>query len=671
MVGPGYNPGNHPATTTVVQQQSPSYTGAPDEATLMAFTYQYDQIGKLTGIVDWRGRPDNSPSHLSGLQTSASPSLTDEHPSDVSHTAAGYHQPGFPSAFDPDMTAPGGMPYPDLLTGWSRGAVPSDAMFGYDTLYQLRSEDREYVSALGEDGEIDGSGAWVGGKRIEALDWAFDSRGSMTEWKEDETTPNSDSKGRALGGNILNGFQLNEAALNGCNNYLDDNTSLPAAGSCYIPDAIYFASNIVEAGAGRGTCVWVEYDTSGRMRKQTVRTGCTTCEYLPGDSDKGVAAATCSDYAGSGTPGEIDYDPPINSKTTRYDYLWNTFSQLTDATRYEDGLTKAHMSYVYGASGGRVIRQKDLTAVSTDNIKQDIYLGGYERRAVEMQNDLGNAVSIFSAEAIAYANVEGTRLVKYSSGARIQWKIPEGSSNFETDPQIFLTFSNHLGSTSAVTDYEDGTLVEWKTNYAYGGDESGWKNGDPKYDNADEPYGFTGKEEDVEVGLHYFGARYYSSYLGRWLSPDPPVVHGGGLGNHYNYGANTPYIAVDPDGNWVQFLVAAIVGSVVGSVNEIIERGGIHSFEDVGHVLLAGVRGAGVACAGTANPALGAAAATADAQLEMLIEGGSVTDVDFHKQSAITFGTSIGSSYAGQGMGQASKSIGSAVGKEIFNAGAS
>ena len=35
--------------------------------------------------------------------------------------------------------------------------------------------------------------------------------------------------------------------------------------------------------------------------------------------------------------------------------------------------------------------------------------------------------------------------------------------------------------------------------------------------NAEEPYGFTGKEEDKEVGLHYFGARYYSSYVGRWI----------------------------------------------------------------------------------------------------------------------------------------------------------
>ena len=31
---------------------------------------------------------------------------------------------------------------------------------------------------------------------------------------------------------------------------------------------------------------------------------------------------------------------------------------------------------------------------------------------------------------------------------------------------------------------------------------------------------FTGKERDSESGLDYFGARYYASGMGRWMSPD-------------------------------------------------------------------------------------------------------------------------------------------------------
>ncbi len=63
----------------------------------------------------------------------------------------------------------------------------------------------------------------------------------------------------------------------------------------------------------------------------------------------------------------------------------------------------------------------------------------------------------------------------------------------------------------------------------------------------------TGKERDAESGLDYFGARYYASTMGRWLSPDP-----GGVAfsnptnpqswNLYSYVQNNPLGAVDPDG---------------------------------------------------------------------------------------------------------------------------
>ena len=33
-------------------------------------------------------------------------------------------------------------------------------------------------------------------------------------------------------------------------------------------------------------------------------------------------------------------------------------------------------------------------------------------------------------------------------------------------------------------------------------------------------YKFTGRELDAESGLDYFGARYYASSMGRWMSPD-------------------------------------------------------------------------------------------------------------------------------------------------------
>jgi RHS repeat-associated protein len=60
----------------------------------------------------------------------------------------------------------------------------------------------------------------------------------------------------------------------------------------------------------------------------------------------------------------------------------------------------------------------------------------------------------------------------------------------------------------------------------------------------------TGKERDAESGNDYFGARYYASTMGRFLSPDPL---GGHLENpqtlnKYAYVANNPLTATDPTG---------------------------------------------------------------------------------------------------------------------------
>ncbi len=273
------------------------------------------------------------------------------------------------------------------------------------------------------------------------------------------------------------------------------------------------------------------------------------------------------------------------------------------------------MTYQYDIGGNRTIReQSDINNGTIADIYQDVYLGGIERRHVQLQNLAQEAISIHAAEAnIGFVNVANTRELHHAGGLRLEWDNENSGDGIANNPpKIFLSFSNHLGSTSAVIDYDTGDLVEWNTHYAYGADESRWKNTDPKYDNNEDPYGFTGKEEDKAVGLHYFGARYYSSYLGRWLSPDPPVIHGGGLSNHYNYGGNSPYIFVDPDGNFIHIIVGAVVGAVVGTVTGIVKgiRSGKGLWGTVGSAVLGSIIGAasGAAIAATGGAAAGAVA---------------------------------------------------------------
>jgi RHS repeat-associated protein len=64
---------------------------------------------------------------------------------------------------------------------------------------------------------------------------------------------------------------------------------------------------------------------------------------------------------------------------------------------------------------------------------------------------------------------------------------------------------------------------------------------------------FTGKERDTESGNDYFGARYYASSMGRFMTPDPSGLYYADPENPqslnlYSYVLNNPLINVDPDG---------------------------------------------------------------------------------------------------------------------------
>ena len=73
----------------------------------------------------------------------------------------------------------------------------------------------------------------------------------------------------------------------------------------------------------------------------------------------------------------------------------------------------------------------------------------------------------------------------------------------------------------------------------------------------------TGKERDQESGNDYFGARYFSSSMGRWLSPDPTPagvnVANPQSWNLYNYGFNNPLRLADRNGMWATDVHAQIV----------------------------------------------------------------------------------------------------------------
>ena len=101
---------------------------------------------------------------------------------------------------------------------------------------------------------------------------------------------------------------------------------------------------------------------------------------------------------------------------------------------------------------------------------------------------------------------------------------------------------------------------------------------------------FTGKERDAESGNDYFGARYYASAMGRWLSPDwsakiMPVPYAK-LDNPqslnlYAYVGNNPLTRFDPDGHTVPDSCAKDSKcSITVKVNVILDKNAKLSKDD-------------------------------------------------------------------------------------------
>jgi RHS repeat-associated protein len=121
---------------------------------------------------------------------------------------------------------------------------------------------------------------------------------------------------------------------------------------------------------------------------------------------------------------------------------------------------------------------------------------------------------------------------------RLASNAPGTSIRFFVDDQ--------LGSTNVLVG-QNGTVIDDLDYYPWGGQVPTSKK------TSNNEFLFTGKERDAESGLDFFGARYYSSLMGRFLQADPVAFTGGRLlapqsVNRYSYADGNPIAHVDPNG---------------------------------------------------------------------------------------------------------------------------
>ena len=111
---------------------------------------------------------------------------------------------------------------------------------------------------------------------------------------------------------------------------------------------------------------------------------------------------------------------------------------------------------------------------------------------------------------------------------------------------IFYDFDDHLGTSRAI-------ILSGQTAPCYDADFYPFGGERPYINTCLENYKFTGKERDAESGLDDFGARYSSSSMGRFVSPDPAGMFAVNLRfpqtlNRYSYVMGNPLTMIDPLG---------------------------------------------------------------------------------------------------------------------------
>jgi RHS repeat-associated protein len=341
-------------------------------------------------------------------------------------------------------------------------------------------------------------------------------------------------------------------------------------------------------------------------------------------------------YLGNGDNGNV-YAITNNrdlsrNQTFTYDPLNRLLSAQNAGTDCNAKLPDGHTeywgnSYVYDAWGN--LNQKQVTKCSAENLSVTVAANNQLLGVTYVYDSAGNMTRDNNGASYVYDSenrigsttgfnytydADGNR-VKKANGTTgtLYWYMSLGivgesdlTGNLQSEYVFFdgervarkdypgnavsYYFSDHLKTASVITD-ATGNIRSESDYYPWGG-ELQFTNGDSNH------YKFTGKERDSETGLDYFGARYYSNGLGRFITPDwsatPVPVPYADLTdpqslNQYSYVRNLPTTKADPDGHcfWdlcigevivigitaSEVLAAASTGAVLGATAGSMQNG--------------------------------------------------------------------------------------------------
>jgi RHS repeat-associated protein len=245
------------------------------------------------------------------------------------------------------------------------------------------------------------------------------------------------------------------------------------------------------------------------------------------------------------------------ARTFNYDQFGNMYSTNPVGIAMSPGAPQAQNAFVAGKNQIASCGYDPSGNMTSDGLGNGFVYDGENHQT---SCTVGGATSSYTYDGDGHritktTTSEGPILFVYDVGSRLIAEYGGQPTNTGTS---YLT-TDHLGSTRVVTN-SAGTVVSRHDYLPFGEEIQGTTiggRGVVGYGGLDDTkQRFTSKERDVESGLDYFLARYYSSTQGRFVGPDPlmtPKERGDPQAwNTYGYCDNNPLRNVDPDGQAAQ-----------------------------------------------------------------------------------------------------------------------
>jgi RHS repeat-associated protein len=224
---------------------------------------------------------------------------------------------------------------------------------------------------------------------------------------------------------------------------------------------------------------------------------------------------------------QFDGNGNLKQQNTERHHTWDHANRMVGYRVQPNPTSPASVEarYLYGADGMRV-KKWVLKNGNASNDESTVYVDGvfehhsWTERGTPKENN--HLHIMYNRSRVAILRVGD----KYpdDGGEKVQYHL-----------------ADHLGCSTVVVGGDDSaasTFINREEYFPYGETSFG--------SFARKRYRYSGKEQDEESGLYYFGARHYAAGLCRWASTDP-LGFVSGL-NLYGFASNTPLSHQDPDG---------------------------------------------------------------------------------------------------------------------------